>query len=79
MVDALDSKSSAIRRVGSSPSAGKSKPGNIMAVCGPAKSEVAVQFRPWSRGSVMELVDIPYLGCGFCGFESHQGYYPLFV
>lgn len=46
--------------------------GNIMVVCGPAKSEVAVRFRSWSC-SVMELVDIPYLGCGFCGFESHQG------
>lgn len=25
---------------------------------------------------VMELVDMTYLGCVFCGFESHQGYSP---
>lgn len=27
-----------------------------------------------SSGLVMELVDMTYLGCVFCGFESHQGH-----
>ena len=46
MVDALDSKSNVLLRVGSSPTPGK-KPGNIMVVCGPAKSEVWVRVPSW--------------------------------
>lgn len=51
--------------------------GNIKVVFGPAKSKVGVQVPSQSR-LYDGMVDIVYLGCIFCGFESHQSYFFLF-